>query len=230
MFNLPIIPPLGESILFTLDIPNTSPTRSRLSHQTVSALLNGPQPRPRGFRAGPFTEHTVMTDAPSAAPGIPMWLYHLKGAIHQNISKPYKKNFDATTNRQLPNLVSSKADLRLLQMSLLHALFTGPHFPVKHLNHLQSQTWYAANTIITFIYQPSEGKKLATNAHALMAAHHAAECATGKNDDAIVAAFTSVAAAVTAANQDVTAFWDRAAEVLVNQLKAAIIQGLTNSH
>jgi hypothetical protein len=164
----------------------------------------------------------------------PEWLTRLIYTIDENLSKPYKKNFDATTDKQLPQLLNSKANLQHLQKNLLSALLNnllytlvmGPHFLG---NHLQSQTWYAANTIITFIYQPSEGKKLATTAHALMAAQYAAECATGKNDDAIVAAFTSVAAAVTAANQDVTAFWVWAAEELVKQLEAAIIQGLTNS-
>ena len=166
----------------------------------------------------------------------PEWLTRLRDVINQNLPKP-------STGKQLTQLPNN-AHLPLLRWRLLHALLTGPHFPV---NHLQSQTW-CINTIITFMGNLSEGKTLEssfddssdkahqsalahfTTAHALMAAHHAAECAAGRNDDAIVAAFTSVAAAVRAANQDVTAFWVWAAEVLVKQLEAAIIEGLTNSH
>ena len=181
---------------------------------------------------------------------IPMWLYHLKSAIHQNLSSPTQGIFHETTRNLLPQLIkskASKADLRLLQMRLLHALLTGPHFPVNHLqSQTQSQTWYAADTIITFIENLSEGETLEssfddpsdkahqtasahfTTAHALMAARHAAECAAGKNDDAIVSAFTSLAAATVASGQDAQDFWLWAVEVLVNKLQAAIMVALAN--
>jgi hypothetical protein len=155
--------------------------------------------------------------ANSLLANIPEWLTRLRDVINENLSKP-------STGKQLTQLPNN-AHLPLLRWRLLNALLTGPHFPV---NHLQSQTW-CANTITIFMKNWSEGKKLAITGHALLALSFAAECATGKNDDAIVAAFTSVAAAVTAANQDVTAFWVWAAEELVKQLEAAIIQGLTNS-
>jgi hypothetical protein len=147
----------------------------------------------------------------------PEWLTRLRDAIDENLSKP-------STGKQLTQLPNN-AHLPLLRWRLLNALLTGPHFPV---NHLQSQTW-CANTITIFMKNWSEGKKFAITGHALLALSFAAECATGKNDDAIVAAFTSVAAAVTDANQDVTAFWVWAAKELVKQLEDAIIQGLTNS-
>jgi hypothetical protein len=173
---------------------------------------------------------------------IPMWLYELKNTIHQNLSRPNNETFHNSTRNLLPQLINSKADLRLLQMRLLHALLTGPHFPAIHL---QSQTW-CVNTIITFIENLSEGKTLEssfddpsdkahqtasahfTTAHALMAARHAAECAAGKNDDAIVSAFTSLAAATVASGQDAQDFWLWAVEVLVNKLQAAITVALAN--
>ena len=61
-----------------------------------------------------------------------------------------------------------------------------------------------------------------------MAARHAAECAAGKNDDAIVSAFTSLAAATVASGQDAQDFWLWAVEVLVNKLQAAITVALAN--
>ncbi len=148
----------------------------------------------------------------------PEWLTRLRDAIDENLSKP-------STGKQLTQLPNN-AHLPLLRWRLLNALLTGPHFPV---NHLQSQTW-CANTITIFMKNWSEGKKFAITGHAQLALSFAAECATGKNDDAIVAAFTSVAAAVTAANQDVTAFWDWAATLLDQELKAALKEALVDNH
>ena len=186
-----------------------------------------------------------MTDATTSSPSdLHMWIFDLKNTIHQNLSPPNNETFHNSTRNLLPQLINSKADLRLLQMRLLHALLTGPHFPAIHL---QSQTWYAADTIITLIENLSEGKTLEsffddpsdkahqtasahfTTAHALMAADHAAECAAGRNDGAIVKAFNSVAAATVASGQDAQDFWLWAVEVLVKQLQDAITVALANN-
>ena len=217
MFNLPIIPPLGGSVLFTLDIPNPS---------WKSIMCN-----------------TSPAQIPLA--NIPKWLTRLKGAIDENLPEPSKKKLDNTIWMRLTQLPNN-AHLPLLRWRLLHALLTGPHFPVNHLqSQTQSQTWYAADTIITFIENLSEGETLEssfddpsdkahqtasahfTTAHALMAARHAAECAAGKNDDAIVSAFTSLAAATVASGQDAQDFWLWAAAEVNMQLETAINEALT---
>lgn len=172
-----------------------------------------------------------MTDAsPSFA--TPQWVLSLTAEIGKNTSATTRSSLNEAMLRLLPRF-TSESHFRLLQVKLADKLQDSPHLKnsieltealmvkvstdTTHFEALLSQPNLANATVV--------GRQAAmeylTIGHTLMAMSHIGGC-LGGTDDEIVAAFTSLAAAMTSSGQNPQALWQRAAEEVVELLQAVI--------